>query len=487
MLDGFSQAPRHVELDLTSYEGPWTHVAAFRDQSGWLISARVTIQSEHDILAATLIAACDEYGNEIPAWRAAHLTDCRWRDRGHCYAEPPPALDDLLCEEEGAFYARWQREMNSELAGLYDRVQRDIETLEARFAVGSREAERQIADLRRRRRVPEISIEARSTLDTIIAELEADNDRAMSHMTRRRTELRRQADAAEEALWQRTDVLIEVEPNFLVQWRAAGAMRRQNPLFETGGSGGISLFRLHRDQLAELARRRAREGAERARAAEKARAAARKRDEEAQTAKLAENRALASHPSIDLPKASPALRKLALSTVKPNSGAPKPPPEPAKLAVSPPPHSKSGKLRVERDMLVHMLAELEEEGRKFFAGSRKYLRNHNDRVKLSRRIAALDRLIGRTEVQLPEASSQNIEQMPADPPAGSAGAWSAERVEVLRRLWMQGIPAAEIAKQLGGVRRNAVIGKAKRIGLPMQSRAELITRHDLENGLTTTP
>ena len=396
MLEEFRQAPRHIELDLTSYEGPWTHVAAFHGQSGWLISASVTIQSEHDILATTLIAACDEHGTEIPAWRAAHLIECSWRDRGHCYDEPPIVLDDLLCEEEGAFYARWQREMNSELAGLYDRVQRNIEALEARFAASAREVERQIADLRRRRRMPDISIEARSTLGAIIAELEAENDQAMVHMVGRRAELRRQADGAEEALWQRTDVLIEVEPKFVVEWRAMGAMRRRNPLSEIGGSGGVSLFRLHRDKLAELARRKAREEAERARAAEKARAAAKKRDEETQPAtKLAESPGSASCPSNDLPKASPILRKLAVSTVEQAPAPPQPPRDPTKVAVKQPAHPPSGKLRVERDMLAHMLAELEEKGRKFFAGSRKYLNNQERKTELRHRIRTLDAAIAR--------------------------------------------------------------------------------------------
>lgn len=44
--------------------------------------------------------------------------------------------------------------------------------------------------------------------------------------------------------------------------------------------------------------------------------------------------------------------------------------------------------------------------------------------------------------------------------------WSDERVELLRQLWQSGKSAAEIAQQLGGsISRNAVIGKAHRLGL----------------------
>lgn len=43
--------------------------------------------------------------------------------------------------------------------------------------------------------------------------------------------------------------------------------------------------------------------------------------------------------------------------------------------------------------------------------------------------------------------------------------WSEERVELLRRLWEEGLSASRIATQLGGVTRNAVIGKIHRLGL----------------------
>ncbi len=43
--------------------------------------------------------------------------------------------------------------------------------------------------------------------------------------------------------------------------------------------------------------------------------------------------------------------------------------------------------------------------------------------------------------------------------------WTEERVSLLKRLWGEGHTAAEIAKQLGGVTRNAVIGKAHRLKL----------------------
>ncbi len=43
--------------------------------------------------------------------------------------------------------------------------------------------------------------------------------------------------------------------------------------------------------------------------------------------------------------------------------------------------------------------------------------------------------------------------------------WTDERVEKLQQMWAEGQSAAQIAKTLGGVTRNAVIGKVHRLGL----------------------
>jgi GcrA cell cycle regulator len=43
--------------------------------------------------------------------------------------------------------------------------------------------------------------------------------------------------------------------------------------------------------------------------------------------------------------------------------------------------------------------------------------------------------------------------------------WTDERVEFLKTMWSEGKSASQIAKELGGVTRNAVIGKVHRLGL----------------------
>jgi GcrA cell cycle regulator len=48
--------------------------------------------------------------------------------------------------------------------------------------------------------------------------------------------------------------------------------------------------------------------------------------------------------------------------------------------------------------------------------------------------------------------------------------WTDERVELLKKLWSDGLSASQIAAQMGGVTRNAVIGKVHRLCLSGRAR-----------------
>ncbi|WP_299739876.1 GcrA family cell cycle regulator [uncultured Roseobacter sp.] len=49
--------------------------------------------------------------------------------------------------------------------------------------------------------------------------------------------------------------------------------------------------------------------------------------------------------------------------------------------------------------------------------------------------------------------------------------WTDDRVEMLKKMWGEGQSASQIAKELGGVTRNAVIGKVHRLGLSNRATA----------------
>jgi GcrA cell cycle regulator len=63
--------------------------------------------------------------------------------------------------------------------------------------------------------------------------------------------------------------------------------------------------------------------------------------------------------------------------------------------------------------------------------------------------------------------------------------WTDERIEQLRTMWTKGMTASQIAEELGGVSRNAVIGKAHRLGL--QSRPSPVKANDGEDAPARKP
>ncbi|WP_195821682.1 GcrA family cell cycle regulator [Roseobacter sp. MH60115] len=56
--------------------------------------------------------------------------------------------------------------------------------------------------------------------------------------------------------------------------------------------------------------------------------------------------------------------------------------------------------------------------------------------------------------------------------------WTDERVEMLKKMWGEGQSASQIAKELGGVTRNAVIGKVHRLGLSNRATASATAKQE---------
>lgn len=358
MFAEFGQAPLCLELDLDSYDGPWQHVARFRRASGWLMVAECTIQSEHDILTARLVAACNEHEEPVPAFQAKHLTECNWINPTYCDELPPGILDDLICEEEGALIARWHREKNVALADAFEDHEARVAELEGRVRSMITRNEANIAELRQRRRHPDATPEMRLAMRQIIEELDEENDELLGEMAVTRATIREQAAEFEEALWAKDDLLIEVTPLHVVHWTArshaySDVPARPKPyatlwLPACGRTGGSTpKFEHMEEQIAAVLSESA--------------------------PKQAVKGVMAVKPTRELPKQhSPALRKIA----------------------SPP--------------------------------------------------------------------SERQEEEPAPEDSG----WTYKRVELLKAMWRDGQSASTIAAALGNTSRNAVIGKAQRLGLP---------------------
>jgi GcrA cell cycle regulator len=54
--------------------------------------------------------------------------------------------------------------------------------------------------------------------------------------------------------------------------------------------------------------------------------------------------------------------------------------------------------------------------------------------------------------------------------------WTDERVELLKKLWIDGMSVSRIAVELDGISRNSVIGKVHRLGLSGRRRAAAAPR-----------
>src|SRR5690606_27423994 len=93
---------------------------------------------------------------------------------------------------------------------------------------------------------------------------------------------------------------------------------------------------------------------------------------------------------------------------------------------------------------------------------------------ISERRGAVNRTAGAYLVIKP--FTIKIETAPAPPPRADevemTMSWTDDRVEQLKTMWTEGQSASQIAKALGGVTRNAVIGKVHRLGLSNRAAAK---------------
>ena len=244
MLDGFGCYPLCIEIDLDSYDGSWTHVARFRNRSGWLLVARATVSVDWvEVADYPIIVACDEYGEAIPDFMAPNLLACACSIPQLCDDFPPEELELQLGEQRNAIRKQWMRDTYSEFAALDEQASRDIENVEGEVAAKLRVADRQIADLRRRRRMLDVNDDARSIFDAVIAEIETYQDSLVEWLAVRRDELRKHYEALEKKLSRKVRPHIAIEPLYQVSWIDGG--RRSGWEAEDSGAYRHSLASQH--------------------------------------------------------------------------------------------------------------------------------------------------------------------------------------------------------------------------------------------------
>ncbi|MHA3980882.1 sigma-70 family RNA polymerase sigma factor [Halovulum sp. GXIMD14794] len=99
-----------------------------------------------------------------------------------------------------------------------------------------------------------------------------------------------------------------------------------------------------------------------------------------------------------------------------------------------------------------------------------------DRLSHPGRKRRLQELLGYESSRGSKSSSSTAHEQhsPAEPKEKrqSPTSWSESRVDRLRELWAAGMSASEIAQEMGGTSRNAVIGKLSRLGLADSDREQ---------------
>lgn len=371
MLDGFGQAPVCIELDLDSYDGPWTHVERFRGRSGWLVVAEACLSSATADWPTSVVAACDEYGEPISGFMAPNLLACACSLPEPCDEYPPDELNDLLDEAAEALKRQWLRDTNTSLARLAEAAADHVSALEAQTRLEVDELDHRIADLRRRRRMPGIPDAARDVFHDAIIAFELDRETAVDRLADRRAQMRRAVEEEERAIIGRTAVQVSIDPLYYVSWSAASRPSEER--------------HIARDQARRCAAYVPGSSYDPERV-DRAKIDAALRDGVLQL----EDGRLSLRPvkPVEPVKPGPQFSCLALADDTPN--------EPAESAIvtgSPQVDVEcavNGKRRIEIMELRRQLAAAETTGRKFFTGSQKYARNQQQRAFLAERIAELE-------------------------------------------------------------------------------------------------
>ena len=86
--------------------------------------------------------------------------------------------------------------------------------------------------------------------------------------------------------------------------------------------------------------------------------------------------------------------------------------------------------------------------------------------RLGKTFPGVRQMLSRACVQL---RAEDLAAYNALHPAQHGGNWDEAKVDILRKLWAEGVSASDIGIKLGGVSRSAVIGKAHRLKLKQHS------------------
>ena len=225
MLHGFGCQPVCLSFDAASYDGPEREIAWAFGQSGWLIVSEVILTAEGETFHTTLVAACDDNERPIAGARAARLLQCDCSHPQPCWFDPPDVLDRITDRAFAAFRRRCLIDGRRALIEHETSTARAIARVEEGAGRRVRETDWQIADLRRRRRMPGASFDYQEIIDGIVEQIEHEQDRAVEAARSELARLRHAAAREEERLLSGVRTSEEVRMLYTAHWRVHGRTR----------------------------------------------------------------------------------------------------------------------------------------------------------------------------------------------------------------------------------------------------------------------
>lgn len=209
--------PIEVSIDNQESYGELNFTDSSYGFSGWFMVSSVTVQSKTDIICNEIKIAIDDFGNVLTEPHTDYLQQCSWKFIDYCFDDPPPMLDDLLCEQEGATYALFQRKINPALDRFQECAEASLRSLESRLSSLTREADYNIENLSQFWRMSHLKSEIPTSL-LQVSYLEYKRNQEQIRFDSCLSKFRRLLCEKEESFWCDVDILLEVESVCLFRW-----------------------------------------------------------------------------------------------------------------------------------------------------------------------------------------------------------------------------------------------------------------------------
>lgn len=212
--------PYSVDAYIDSYHGPGWVKRRLRGRSGWLQVARAQLTTDVSDWTATLVAGITDDGEHLGKVASHAFIEMRTSGAQICYNDPPEELSELTEMLFWDFLGRCDLRHLAMLEHAESNLDARLTAEQARGEAVLADAERHIAELRRRRRSPEAPAEQRLEIDERIAKMEDSHGAASAWLVRHLAKLRDEGQAFEADIMAALENHGEYEELYTIHWVA---------------------------------------------------------------------------------------------------------------------------------------------------------------------------------------------------------------------------------------------------------------------------